>query len=133
MDRRRLRGGAGAGRRARRLPGPPPDAGGRGGARRHGRARRPAGAAVTMAVRADRSAMSVAAAAATLGVLVWRLGTGPFLDGLGAVDGGALAAASGLTALTTVCCAWRWRIVARGLGVELPLGTAGAPDHPSIF
>jgi hypothetical protein len=29
-------------------------------------------------------------------------------------------------AATTVCCAWRWRIVARGLGVELPLGTAVA-------
>ena len=32
------------------------------------------------------------AAAATLGVLVWRVGTGPFLDGLRAVDGRALAA-----------------------------------------
>ena len=74
-----------------------------------------------------------AVAAATLAVLVWRVGTGPFLDGLRAVDGGALAAASGLAVLTTVCCAWRWRIVARGLGVELPLGTAVAAYYRSLF
>ena len=75
----------------------------------------------------------VAAAAGTLAVLVWRLGTGPFLDGLRTVDGGALAAASGLAVLTTVCCAWRWRIVARGLGVDLPLGTAVAAYYRSLF
>jgi uncharacterized membrane protein YbhN (UPF0104 family) len=75
----------------------------------------------------------LAAAAATFAVLVWRLGTGPFLDGLHTVDGRALAAAAGLGALTTVCCAWRWRIVARGLGVELPLSTAVAAYYRSIF
>ena len=74
-----------------------------------------------------------AAAAGTLAVLVWHVGTGPFLDGLRAVDGGALAAASGLAVLTTVCCAWRWRIVARGLGVDLPLGTAVAAYYRSLF
>jgi glycosyltransferase 2 family protein len=75
----------------------------------------------------------LAATAATLAVLVWRVGTGPFLDGLRTVDGGALAAAAGLAVLTTVCCAWRWRIVARGLGVELPLSTAVAAYYRSIF
>jgi hypothetical protein len=75
----------------------------------------------------------LAAAAATLAFLVWRLGTGPFLDGLRAVDGGALAAASGLAVLTTVGCAWRWRTVAGGLGVELPLGTAVAAYYRSLF
>jgi glycosyltransferase 2 family protein len=74
-----------------------------------------------------------AAVAATFAVLVWQLGTGPFLDGLHAVDGTALVAASGLAVLTTVCCAWRWRTVARGLGVELPLGTAVAAYYRSIF
>ena len=77
--------------------------------------------------------VNFAAAAATLAVLVWQLGTGPFLDGLGSVDGGALAAASGLALLTTLCCAWRWRIVARGLGVDLPLGTAVAAYYRSLF
>jgi uncharacterized membrane protein YbhN (UPF0104 family) len=79
------------------------------------------------------TAVRLAAVAATLAVLVWQLGAGPFLNGLRAVDGGALAAASALAALTTVCCAWRWRIVARGLGVELPLGTAVAAYYRSIF
>ena len=77
--------------------------------------------------------MRLAIAAATLAVLVWRLGTGPFLDGLRAVDGGALAAASGLAVLTTVCCAWRWRTVARGLGVDLTLGTAVTAYYRSLF
>jgi glycosyltransferase 2 family protein len=75
----------------------------------------------------------VAAAGGTLAFLVWSLGTGPFLDGLRMVDGGALAAASGLAVLTTVCCAWRWRLVARGLGVDLPLGTAVAAYYRSLF
>src|SRR5262249_55950925 len=61
-----------------------------------------------------------------LAVLVWRLGTGPFLAGIRSVDAGALAAATGIAALCTVCCAWRWKIVARGLGVELSLPSAVA-------
>jgi uncharacterized membrane protein YbhN (UPF0104 family) len=72
-------------------------------------------------------------AVATLAVLVWRVGTGPFLDGLGRVDAAALAAAAGLTMLTLVCCAWRWKIVARGLGVDLPLGAALAAYYRSVF
>jgi uncharacterized membrane protein YbhN (UPF0104 family) len=35
--------------------------------------------------------------------------------------------------LSTVCCAWRWRIVARGLGVDLPLRTAVAAYYRSLF
>jgi uncharacterized membrane protein YbhN (UPF0104 family) len=94
---------------------------------------------VTTAVYAARSPARVwwwarlAAAAGTLAVLVWYLGTSPFLDGLRAVDGGALAAACAIGGLTTVCCAWRWRIVARGLGVDLPLGTAVAAYYRSLF
>jgi len=79
------------------------------------------------------TAVRITAAAGVLAFLVWRVGTGPFLDGLQAVDGGALAAASALAVLTTVCCAWRWRIVARGLGVDLPLGTAVAAYYRSLF
>jgi uncharacterized membrane protein YbhN (UPF0104 family) len=73
------------------------------------------------------------AALAVLAVLIWRLGTGPFLDGLRAVDGGSLAVACGLAVLTTVCCAWRWRIVAGGLGVDLPLVSAVAAYYRSLF
>jgi glycosyltransferase 2 family protein len=77
--------------------------------------------------------VNLGAAAATLAVLVWQLGTSPFLDGVRTVDGWALAAASGVAFLTTLCCAWRWRIVARGLGVDLPLGTAVAAYYRSLF
>jgi uncharacterized membrane protein YbhN (UPF0104 family) len=77
--------------------------------------------------------LNLAVAVVTLAFLVWHLGTGPFLDGLQAVDGWALAAASGLAAVTTVCCAWRWRIVARGLGDELAPGTAVAAYYQSLF
>jgi glycosyltransferase 2 family protein len=71
--------------------------------------------------------------ALTLAVLIWRLGTGPLLDGVRAVDARALAAAVGLGALTTVCCAWRWKIVAGGLGVGLPLPAAVAAYYRSLF
>jgi uncharacterized membrane protein YbhN (UPF0104 family) len=66
-------------------------------------------------------------------VLVWRLGTGPFVDGLRTIDGGALAAAAGLAVLTTVCYAWRWKIVAGGLGVDLSLRVAVAAYYRSLF
>jgi uncharacterized membrane protein YbhN (UPF0104 family) len=71
--------------------------------------------------------------AAILAVLVWRLGTAPFLDGIGMVDGGSLAAAVGITMLTTVFSAWRWCVVARGLGVGLPLPAAIAAYYRSQF
>src|SRR5438270_2987424 len=71
--------------------------------------------------------------ALTLAVLIWRLGTGPFLHGLRTIDSGALAAAAGLAALTTVSYAWRWKIVAEGLGVDLPLPAAVAAYYRSMF
>jgi len=87
----------------------------------------------TPARRAGWRWVNLAVASATLAVLVWQLGTGPFLDGLRTAAGEALAAASGLAVLTTMCCAWRWRIVARGLGVDLPLGTSVAAYYRSLF
>ncbi len=71
--------------------------------------------------------------AVTLALLVWHLGTGPFVDGIRMVDGRALAAAAGVALLTTVCCAWRWKAVARGLGVELSLPAAVAAYYRSQF
>ena len=75
----------------------------------------------------------LSAAAATLAFVVWRLGTGPFLDGVRAVDGRALLAAAAIGLLTTVCCAWRWTVVARGLGVRLSLPAAVAAYYRSVF
>jgi uncharacterized membrane protein YbhN (UPF0104 family) len=69
----------------------------------------------------------------TLGLLVWRLGTGPFVDGLRSVDSRALAAAVCIAALTTVCYGWRWKIVARGLHVDLSLRAAVAAYYRAVF
>jgi uncharacterized membrane protein YbhN (UPF0104 family) len=75
----------------------------------------------------------LAGAAVTFAVLVGSVGASPFLDGIRTVDARALAAATGLAVLTTVCCAWRWKLVARGLGIELPLPTAVAAYYRSLF
>jgi hypothetical protein len=71
--------------------------------------------------------------AAILAVLVWRQGTGPFLDGLRTISAWSLLAALAITAVTTVSSAWRWSVVARGLGVALPLGSAIAAYYRSQF
>ena len=68
-----------------------------------------------------------------LAVVVWRVGTGPFLDGVKAVDGRALLAAAGIVFVTTFCSAWRWTIVARGLGVRLSLPAAVAAYYQALF
>jgi len=73
---------------------------------------------------------------AGLGILVlllWRVGTGPFLRGVQAVDGLALSAALLIGAVITVGCAWRWSLIAAGLGVRLPLRTAMAAYYRSQF
>lgn len=70
---------------------------------------------------------------AILAVLVWRLGTGPFLDAVAMIDGRSLAAAAAIAVLTTVCSAWRWSLVARGLGLGLQLRPAVAAYYRSQF
>ena len=70
---------------------------------------------------------------AILAALAWRLGTGPFLDGVRLINARSLLAATSITALTTVCSAWRWQTVARGLGIGLPLRTAIAAYYRSQF
>lgn len=71
--------------------------------------------------------------AAILGALVYRLGTGPFLEAVRRINGWSLATAAAIGLLTTVCCAWRWSLVARGLGVGLPLRAAVAAYYRSQF
>lgn len=71
--------------------------------------------------------------AAILAVLFWYLGSGPFLDGIRTIDVWSLIAAAGIAVVTTVCCAWRWRLVARGLGVGVPMATAVAAYYRSQF
>ena len=71
--------------------------------------------------------------AAVLAALLWRLGVGPFIDGITMVDGHALIAAAVITLFTTVCGAWRWRLVARAIGVDIPLLAAVAAHYRSQF
>ena len=76
---------------------------------------------------------SVLTPVVTLAFVVWRLGTGPFVEGVRTIDAGALAAAAGLCLLTTVCSAWRWKTVAGGLHVHLSLPSAVAAYYRSQF
>jgi uncharacterized membrane protein YbhN (UPF0104 family) len=71
--------------------------------------------------------------ATILVVLLWRVGTGPFLDGLRLVDARSLAAATVIAALTTACCAWRWSVVAHGLGVPVGVREAMSAYYLSQF
>jgi uncharacterized membrane protein YbhN (UPF0104 family) len=84
-------------------------------------------------VRSLRRWLGPAVAAAVLAVVIWRLGTGPFLAGLKAVDGRDLVAVAAIFFLTTVCGAWRWTIVSRGLGVSLSLPVAVASYYRAVF
>lgn len=65
---------------------------------------------------------------------LWRqVGATPFSDGLRAVTWPAILAAVALTVLTTVCSAWRWRVVARALDVDLGLRHAVGAYYRSLF
>ncbi|NUR52748.1 MAG: flippase-like domain-containing protein [Hamadaea sp.] len=70
---------------------------------------------------------------ALLAVLLWRVGAGPFLTGVRRIDAVALGVALAAGALTTVCSAWRWRLVATRLGVNLPLHRAVAAYYRAQF
>jgi uncharacterized membrane protein YbhN (UPF0104 family) len=70
---------------------------------------------------------------AILAVLLWRLGTGAFLDGLRVIDGPALTLAFTLGVATTMFSAWRWCLVARGLGLRLSLRAAVADYYKALF
>lgn len=74
-----------------------------------------------------------AVAVAVLAVVIWRLGSGPFVAGLQAVDGRDLLAAVAIVFFTTLCSAWRWTIVARAIGVRLSLRTAVAAYYRALF
>ena len=71
--------------------------------------------------------------AGILAFLLWRLGTGAFLDGLRVIDAPALLLAFGIGVTTTVFSAWRWCLVARGLGLRLSLRGAIADYYKALF
>ncbi|GAB3841908.1 YbhN family protein [Dactylosporangium cerinum] len=83
--------------------------------------------------RSIRSWVHPLAGVGILAALLWRLGGGPFVAGLRLIDAPALGAALGIGVLTTWACAWRWSLVAGGLGVRLPLHTAVAHCYRATF
>ena len=79
------------------------------------------------------SLLRLAAGVTVLWFLARQLGTAPFMAGLRSVTWPAAVAAVTLTALTTVCSAWRWRVVARALGVGIGLPGAVGAYYRSLF
>ena len=79
------------------------------------------------------SLLRLAAGVTVLWFLVRQVGAAPFKDGLRAVTWQAVGAAVTLTALTTVCSAWRWRVAARALGVNISLPGAVCAYYRSLF
>jgi uncharacterized membrane protein YbhN (UPF0104 family) len=77
--------------------------------------------------------LRLAAGVTVLWFLFRQLGAAPFRAGLGAVTWQAVVAAVTLTALTTVCSAWRWRVVARVLGIDIGLPSAIGAYYRSLF
>ncbi|WP_125494410.1 lysylphosphatidylglycerol synthase transmembrane domain-containing protein [Streptomyces sp. WAC 04229] len=80
-----------------------------------------------------RAHLGTVAGTAILAVLLWRMGTGVFLDGLRRIDAPTVLAALGIGLVTTVFSAWRWALVARGLRIRLPLGPAVADYYRALF
>ena len=83
--------------------------------------------------RAPWRSLRTATAVGILAVVLWRTGSGPLVDGLRSVDLPLLALAVALTVPATVACDWRWRLVAGGLGVGVPLGPAVASCYRAQF
>lgn len=83
--------------------------------------------------RAVRTHFGTVAGVTILGVLLWRLGTGVFLDGLRRIDVPTLLIGLAIGVVTTVFSAWRWALVARGLRIKLPLGPAVADYYRALF
>lgn len=83
--------------------------------------------------RALRAHLGSLTGAGILAVLLWRLGSGVFLDGLSRIDAPTLLAALGIGLVTTVFSAWRWVLVARALRIRLPLGGAVGDYYRALF
>ncbi len=71
--------------------------------------------------------------ALVLAVLLWRFGTGPFVEAWRVTTWWAVLAALALTAMSTLTSAWRWRVVAARLGVPVAPAPAIAAYYRSQF
>jgi len=70
---------------------------------------------------------------AVLSAVVWWTGSGPFVHGLRSLDLTTLALGAAIAVPTTVACAWRWHLVAGGLGVGVGLRQAVAACYRAQF
>lgn len=73
------------------------------------------------------------AGAVVLAVVLWQVGSGSVVDGLAALDARVLVLGVGISAVSTVACSWRWRLLARELAVDLPVWTAVAACYRAQF
>lgn len=71
--------------------------------------------------------------AGIIGVLLWQLGSRAFLDGLRVIDARTVLAALAIGLFTTLCCAGRWCLVARRLGLRLSLRRGVEDYYRALF
>jgi len=83
--------------------------------------------------RCGSSLLRLAVGVAVLWFLVRLVGAAPFESGLRAVTWPGVLAAVTLTVATSVCSAWRWRLVARALGAGIGLSAATGAYYRSLF
>lgn len=70
---------------------------------------------------------------AVLWFLWQRVGGAPFRAGLAALTWPTVLAAALITAATTLCSAWRWRVAARALGLDITMPAAFGAYYRSLF
>jgi uncharacterized membrane protein YbhN (UPF0104 family) len=83
--------------------------------------------------RHARAWLRAAAGAAILVGVIAVAGAEPFLRGLASVSPAAVLAAVALAAIATAAAAWRWRVLARRLGLVLGWGESIAAYYRSQF
>jgi uncharacterized membrane protein YbhN (UPF0104 family) len=93
----------------------------------------PSGVRAMFASLRTRAYARAAVGAGILIALVLVVGAEPFLRGLAAVSVPSAAAAAALGAAATVAAAWRWRILAGRLGVQLAWSEAIPAYYRSQF
>ena len=75
----------------------------------------------------------VGSGAAALGLVTWSTGLGPFVSGPASLGPGTLVLGAALAVPVTVACAWRWRLVAAGLGMHVEPASAVASCYRAQF
>ena len=80
-----------------------------------------------------RASLQSVGGMAVVGLVVWRFGTAPIIAGFKTVSPAAALAVAAIAVVTTACAAWRWSIIARGLGISIALPNAILAYYRSQF